>query len=279
MVPAEVNRAPDRAPDRVLPLLVATDLDGTLLDPEGRLSERARQVLDALDARGIPVGFTTGRPLRWMTSLWAAVGGHGLAVCSNGAIVYDVEADRVRDIHPLPRDNALRVARVLRERIPGVTFAIEHSEGWASEVDFPGHPDDRTGKHRGRFEEIYRDDVAKLLAVHREREPEEFWAEVERLVGDVVTTTWSSSYALVEMSGLGVTKATSLARLATELGVAPEEVVAFGDMPNDLPMLGWAGTSYAVANAHASVLETADHVVPGNAEDGVAVTLGEIFGL
>ena len=54
----------------------------------------------------------------------------------------------------------------------------------------------------------------------------------------------------MEISAAGVTKGDALARLCERLGVDAADVVAFGDMPNDLPMLTWAGTSYAMANAH-----------------------------
>ena len=94
-----------------------------------------------------------------------------------------------------------------------------------------------------------------------------------------MTTTWSSTFALVEISAAGVTKATTLARVAAEMGLGPEDVVAFGDMPNDLPMLAWAGTSYAMANAHPSVRDLADHLAPRNDDDGVAVVLADLFGL
>ena len=94
-----------------------------------------------------------------------------------------------------------------------------------------------------------------------------------------VTTTWSSVGTLVEISAAGVTKATTLASLAAELGVGPQDVIAFGDMPNDLPLLEWAGTSYAMANAHPSVIELADHTAPHNDDDGVATVLDRVFGL
>ena len=63
------------------------------------------------------------------------------------------------------------------------------------------------------------------------------------------------------------------------MGIGPRDVVAFGDMPNDLPMLEWAGTSYAMANAHASVRDLADHLAPANDDDGVAVVLADLFEL
>jgi hydroxymethylpyrimidine pyrophosphatase-like HAD family hydrolase len=189
-----------------------------------------------------------------MEQLWDEVGGHGLAICSNGGIVYDVAARRVREVRAISRDVGLGVAATLREAVPGTTFAVEHAEGWASEEAFPRHPDDHSHQVRGALAEIYRDDVAKLLAVHRDLDPEDFWRRVDAAVGTRVTTTWSSSFALVEISAAGVTKASTLAVLAAELGVGPAEVVAFGDMPNDLEMLSWAGTSYAMANAHPDVL-------------------------
>lgn len=262
-----------------IPRLVATDLDGTLLHSDGTVTDRTRRVLEELDARGVPVVFTTGRPIRWMESLWDDVGGHGLAICSNGGIVYDVSRREVRDFRAVPREVGISVAEQVRAAVPGTRFAIEHTSGWASEVDFPSHPDDRAERFRGDYADIFRNDVVKILAVHGELDPEEFWRQVEAVVGDQVVTTWSSSFALVEISAAGVTKATRLAALAEEMGVVAADVLAFGDMPNDLAMLGWAGTSYAMANAHPSVLDLADHVAPANDEDGVASVLAELFDL
>ena len=262
-----------------LPRLVATDLDGTLLHSDGTVTERTRAALAALDERGVPVVFTTGRPLRWMETLWAEVGGHGLAICSNGGIVYDVAVHRVRDLRAVSREVGLEVATLVRDAVPGTTFAVEHPAGWASEDAFPHRSDDASSRQPGSWAEIYRDDVVKILAVHPDLPPEEFWRQVADAVGELVTCTWSSSSALVEISAAGVTKATTLAMLAAEMGVAPDDVLAFGDMPNDLPMLEWAGTSYAMANGHPSVLELADHVAPPHDEDGVAQVLEQVFGL
>ena len=260
------------------PRLVATDLDGTLLHSDGTVTARTRAVLDALDARGVPVVFTTGRPIRWMVDLWEAVGGHGLAICSNGGIVYDVARRAVRDVSAVPREVGLELAELVRAAVPGTSFAVEHTSGWASEVGFPRHPDDNDSV-QGEWESIWTDDVVKVLAVHRDLDPEDFWRRVEDAVGDLATTTWSSTFALVEISAAGVTKATTLATVAAEMGIGPDDVVAFGDMPNDLPMLAWAGTSYAMANAHPSVRESADLLAPGNDEDGVAAVLTDLFDL
>jgi hydroxymethylpyrimidine pyrophosphatase-like HAD family hydrolase len=214
-----------------------------------------------------------------MNELWQHVGDHGLAICSNGGIVYDVPARVVRSTRPIPASTGLQVAGLLREGIPGTTFALEKATGFAKEPAFMERyplPDD---VEVGPLDTVFDGATVKILARHEERDPEQFWAETERLVGHLATTTWSSLGALVEISAADVTKASTLALLCEELGVGREEVVAFGDMPNDLAMLAWAGTSYAMANAHPSVLRLATRQAPSNEDDGVAAVLEELFGL
>jgi Cof subfamily protein (haloacid dehalogenase superfamily) len=259
--------------------LVATDLDGTLLHTDGTVTDRTRAALTGVEALGVTVVFVTGRPVRWMDALWEHVGDHGLAVCSNGGIVYDVAAHAVRSARPIPPDVGLKVAALLREAIPGTAFAVEKTTGFGKEPGFLPRNEPPAGMQIGELDAIFSDDTVKLLARHEERDPEEFWAQTEALVGDQVTTTWSSTGALVEISGPGVTKASTLALLCEELGVSPDEVVAFGDMPNDLAMLQWAGTSYAMANAHPTVTALADRLAPSHEDDGVAAVLEELFGL
>ena len=259
--------------------LVATDLDGTLLHTDGTVTARTRATLTAVEDLGVTVVFVTGRPIRWMEPLWEHVGDHGLAVCSNGGIVYDVPARAVRSARPIPVEVGLEVAGVMRAAIPGTTFTLEKATGFGKEPAFMERyplPDDM---QVAPLEELFDARTVKLLARHESADPQEFWGETERLVGHLVTTTWSSLEALVEISAAGVTKATTLALLCDELGIRAEEVVAFGDMPNDEAMLAWAGTSYAMSNAHPSILDMAERTAPSNEDDGVAVVLETLFGL
>jgi hypothetical protein len=98
--------------------------------------------------------------------------------------------------------------------------------------------------------------------------------EVAVLLADLAEVTQSG---MVEISPLGVTKAWRLAQVAAAHGIDATEVVAFGDMPNDLAMLRWAGRGYAMANAHPSVLDAADWDAPANGQDGVATVLERWF--
>jgi hydroxymethylpyrimidine pyrophosphatase-like HAD family hydrolase len=261
------------------PRLVATDLDGTLLDDDGVLSDRTQDVLRRVQEIGVRLVIVTARPLRWMDELWATVGGgRGVGIVSNGAITYDIGSREVLDLHGIPAEVGLPMVEAIREAAPGTAIALECLGGYRHEpayVDLHPTPTDmRVGDLGGLWDEP----AVKVLAQHLTLDPDDFRARVIDAVGERATPTWTIDH-LMEISAAGVTKGGALATLCERLCVAPEEVVAFGDMPNDLAMLTWAGTSYAVANGHESVLAAADHVAPRNSEDGVALTLAGLFGL
>ena len=128
-------------------------------------------------------------------------------------------------------------------------------------------------------EELTSVPAVKLLARSASYGPDDFAALVSRTLGGIAEATHSSSSALVEISAAGVTKAAGLAWLCEREGFTAADVVAFGDMPNDLPLLAWAGRSVAMGNAHPAVREIADEVALTNDEDGVAVYLEKLFEL
>jgi Cof subfamily protein (haloacid dehalogenase superfamily) len=262
-----------------LPRLVATDLDGTLVRSDGTVSPRTREVLAAVEALGVPVVFVTGRPLRWTEPVFEHVGDHGIAVVSNGALVWDVAADRARRVRPIEPDVVRAAAEQLRAAVPGTTYAVESLDGFSLEPEYPLRVEREDAVRRAPVHQLTDAPVLKLLARHETLEPLEYWRQAEDALGETVTVTWSSTTALLEISAPGVTKATTLALVAEELGVAAEDVIAFGDMPNDLPMLRWVGTSYAMADGHPLVRDAAGHVAPGHDQDGVASVLASIFDL
>lgn len=262
------------------PRLVATDLDGTLLRTDGTVSERTAAALAALDAAGVPVVFVTGRPTRWMDAVRQHVGGHGLAVCSNGAVVVELSTERPVLVRPIGAATALAVAEDLRRALPGVLFAVEQPDGFAMEPAYPVRFAVPVGTRVAPLEALVRDGaVLKLMARLEGAQPDALLATVLQVTAGRVEATTSEAVPMVEMSATGVTKATALAVLCERFGVPAEAVVAFGDMPNDLPMLRWAGRSFAVGAAHPAL----DAVVTDRArsadEDGVARVLEELFDL
>jgi Cof subfamily protein (haloacid dehalogenase superfamily) len=261
------------------PRLVATDLDGTLVRSDGTVSPYTRDVLAAVEQQGVPVVFVTGRPLRWAEDVFEYVGDHGLAIISNGALVWDVAQHDVHLLRPIDPVLGTEVCRLLRAALPDTAFAVETLEGIGLEPQFVERYPVPDAARRAPVAELFDRPAVKLLARHEELAPQEFWDLAEQAVGGRLVITWSSATSLLEMSAPGVTKASTLELLCTELGVRAEEVMAFGDMPNDLPMLAWAGTSYAMADAHPTVTATADHVAASHDEDGVARVLAGVFDL
>jgi HAD superfamily hydrolase (TIGR01484 family) len=259
--------------------LIATDLDGTVLRSDGTVSSRTRLALERVSAAGIRLVFVTARPARWMAPIAAMAGHNGIAVCANGAVTYDMRTDSVLDSYPIERETALEVVRRLRAEVPGGTFAVESAEGFASE---PGHMQHQWDLERdapvGDVVGLLERPAVKLLFGHPALSADEMLAVVRDAVGDLVEATHSNpERAAVELSAPGINKATTLARLSAGWGIDAAEVIAFGDMPNDLPMLGWAGTSVAVANAHGDVLAAVSATTGTNDEDGVAQVLERLL--
>ncbi|GGK61763.1 hydrolase [Planomonospora parontospora subsp. parontospora] len=261
------------------PRLVATDLDGTALRSDGTVSPRTAAAFARVEEAGATLVFVTGRPPRWMHTVAGAVRHRGLAICANGALVYDLHTEEIVKSRLIQPDVLEEVVGRLREKVPDLSFSVEYEGGFAHESDFRLGGWDRkaVGGLSVAADTLTSRPCAKLLALHPGMDPDLLHEAVCGLVGDRVTPTHSSGRALIEMSAHGVTKASALAELAETQGIGPAEVVAFGDMPNDLPMLRWAGTSYAVANAHPTVLAAVDHVASANDEDGVARVLEDIF--
>lgn len=257
--------------------LVATDLDGTLVRSDGSISTRTAQALVAAEEAGIDVVFVTGRPLRWAEDVFGYVGTHGFAIVSNGALVWDVARSQVHQTRAIEPVVAFEVTERLRAAVPESHFAVETMAGIALEHGFLERYPVPGGAVRGTAAEILTEPAFKLLARHEELEPQDYWDRAIAAVGDLVEVTWSSATTLLEMSGYGVTKASTLELFCAERGITAAEVVAFGDMPNDLPMLQWAGTSYAMANAHPSVREAAGQVAGTNDEDGVAQVMEQLL--
>ena len=259
------------------PRLVASDLDGTLVRSDLSVSDRTRAVLARVEQAGALFVMVTGRPPRWMAPVAEATGHRGLAVCANGALVYDLHTEQVVRSSLIDADAAAEVVAALRRDVPGISFAVEKGlDGFGREASYVPRWDNGEVVV-GPVEELISTGVVKLLARHEELGSDELLAQARASLGGTVECTHSSSDGLLEISATGISKASGLASLADDWGVSAEQVIAFGDMPNDLPMLSWAGHSVGMANAHPEVLDVVDEVTASNDEDGVAQVLERWF--
>jgi Cof subfamily protein (haloacid dehalogenase superfamily) len=256
--------------------LVASDLDGTLLRPDETVSERTRKALAAAKEAGITVVLVTGRPPRSLGPIAERIGVGGIAICANGAVVWDLDRGTMVDHSPMAAELAARLVHALREAIPGVLFAVELEGGFGREAGWTEGPVAAPPEAlEADALELITGPVTKLLLRHPELPFTELARRARAAVGEDAVATWAG-LRVVELSAAGVTKAYALERLCRRLGIVAEEVVAVGDMPNDLAMLAWAGTAVAVANAQQSVLDVADEVTASNVDDGVAILLERI---
>ena len=274
---------------RMLPRLIATDLDGTLLDHERALTPRTVAAVRSALAAGIEFVLVTARPPRTVAQLAEQLGGGITALCGNGTILAEFGAPgggpepkpgETTLIRTFTASDAIAIVDQLRPVLPEAGFAMETGFEVYFEAVF------RVGAV-GDGRRILTDEltgiapqmpsIVKVLARSPERSADEMVELARATVRVAAEISHSGGRGLLEIAPHGASKASALAWLCERRGIAASEVLAFGDMPNDLPMLRWAGLGYAVANAHPEVLAAAHGVVGHHAEDGVALALEAIL--
>ncbi|NSC22637.1 HAD family phosphatase [Streptomyces albus subsp. chlorinus] len=259
--------------------LIATDLDGTLLRSDDTVSERTRAALAAATARGATHIVVTGRAVPWTKQILADLGYRGLAVCAQGSQLYDAGSGRLLTSVTLDRRVAQQALAQLEKEVGTVALAASRDGVDGEVLAGPGYR-----VHDGPLpyvpfedrETIWRQPLNKLYIQHPQLGDDELAKAARAAVGDLVGVMMAGE-GIVELLPLGLTKAKGLALAARRLKVRAAETLAFGDMPNDLPMFAWAGHGVAMANAHEELLAVADEVTAANDEDGIALVLERLL--
>ncbi len=258
--------------------LIASDLDGTLLQSSGLVSDENQQAIKRALGEGIDLIFVTGRPSRWMDNIAQLTGHTGLALCANGAVLYDLVAEEIVSAEFLPGDVGVLAAKRLRTIDPGISFAVElarKNDDFLIDHNYRPRWEPKVPPRKVTVEEMFETDlVVKLLARPSSNatfDADTFLAEADAALDGLVDVTHSDNFdVLIEMSLLGVNKGSGLAKVAKQRGFNSENVAAMGDMPNDIPMIKWAGLGAAVANAHHRVKEVANLHLPTNDDHAFA---------
>lgn len=266
--------------------LLATDLDGTLLQTGGTISPRNFAALARAREEGLDVVFVTGRPPRWMSEIPEMTGHSGWALCANGALTLDLETHEIVHAELMDGDTGLEMARRLAELDPEMAFAVElalpHND-FVIDATYRPRWETKTPAVKMTIEEMFdTGKVVKLLARPSKSlqgmTADAFLHAAEEVAQGLVDITHSDiNDLMIECSLLGINKGSGLAALAAQRGHDASHVAAVGDMPNDVPMVKWAGLGCAVANAHDWVLEVANQVLPSNDDHGVAVLIDQIL--
>ncbi|WP_406171321.1 HAD family hydrolase [Streptomyces sp. NBC_00996] len=260
--------------------LVATDLDGTLLRSDETVSERTRAALAAVTAAGAAHIVVTGRAVPWTRHILDDLGYEGLAVCGQGAQVYDAGEHRLLTSVTLDRQLAgLALAKIEAEVGPLLLAASR--DGLDGEVLVgPGYrvQDGPLPVVPIRdASDLWSAPLNKVYVQHPTLSDDELASVATEVAGGLVGVTMAGA-GIVELLPLGLSKATGLSLAARRLGVKAADTIAFGDMPNDIPMFAWAAHAVAMSNAHDELKAVADEVTSSNEEDGIAVVLERLLG-
>nr|WP_046494080.1 HAD family hydrolase [Streptomyces odonnellii] len=259
--------------------LVATDLDGTLLREDFTVSGRTREALAAITAAGAAHIIVTGRGVPWTQHILDDLGYEGLAVCGQGAQVYHAGERRLLTSVTLDRQLArLAIAKTEAETGP-LALAASRDGLDGAVVIGPGYQ-----VLDGELPALFVDDLAELWAEplnkvyiqHPELDDDALARAARATVGGLVDVVMAGA-GVVEILPLGLNKATGLSLAARRLGVTAADTIAFGDMPNDIPMFAWARHGVAMANAHEELKAVADEITASNEDDGIAVVLEKLL--
>ena len=255
--------------------LIASDLDGTLLGPGAELHERTLAALELAQRAGVHVVAATGRAWRSAQVVLAPTDVIRHAVCSNGALEYDRVDDAVVRIDTVERGALAEAASAVLSALGGAGLGWELADGTFGWDDnfLDQNPMLKESRGHERMQPLPCDDppaeVLKLMVSCLDLGEEDLFQKLEPVLPATVEAT-ASGISFVEITGQGVHKAKALQALCEDLGISAADVVAFGDNRNDMAMLQWAGTGYAMANANPALTDIADAEAPHHAEQGVA---------
>jgi Cof subfamily protein (haloacid dehalogenase superfamily) len=268
------------------PKLVALDIDGTLFANvpstgvvEERISPAVREAVHRAYDAGAHVVLATGRSTFGISEVWDLLGlpkdgRKVLSVASNGSVTFRYPPVEVRSSVTF---DASEIVGMLLEHVPNAAVAVEEV-GVGYRINRPFPEGEITGRMvRQSVEELVAEPVTRVIIRDPHSSEEEFLELAEKL-GLHGTNYFIGWTAWLDISPEGVSKASALAEVAEELGVAAQDVLAIGDGRNDIEMLRWAGRGVAMGQSPLEVQEAADDVTETVVEDGVALELDRWFG-
>jgi Cof subfamily protein (haloacid dehalogenase superfamily) len=255
------------------PLLIALDLDGTLLSDTKQIGERTKLALAEARKQGHHVVIATGRPYRSSVGYYRALGLDSPIVNFNGALIH----------HPDRPEWGLYHSPMEKKIAHDVIKASEHFG--AKNIMVEVMDDVFLSKHDQALIELFFDnetpvkqlpislahDPTSILIYPDQRESKKLLQHLAEQHAEVVEQRqWSAPWNVIEIIRLGINKAVGLQRICDYYKVPKNRVIAFGDENNDLEMLQFAGTGIAMGNATAEVKEVANFITATNQEEGIA---------
>ncbi len=257
------------------PLLIALDIDGTIIDYDETLTERVRSAVDAVKQAGHHVVLATGRSMPATLPVLDRLGlVEGWAVCSNGGVTLrlDPALDDGYEITRRVTFDPAPALRLLRAHLPTALYAVEEiGVGYRLTAPFP--PGELAGDLAYvSFDELLTTQATRVIVRSPDHTPQEFLRIVEGvgLHGVSYAVGWT---AWLDLAPEGVDKASALEPVRAALGVAPADTVAVGDGRNDVEMFVWAARAVAMGQAGPELRAVATEVTAPVEDDGLADVL------
>ena len=264
--------------------LLAIDIDGTLLDSQGKVPDDNVKAIQRAVECGVAVTLVTGRSFPFARPIADVLPKAITLIVSNGALVKALDGT-TRRRWLLPRATArivLERTRSFRAAAAVVFDRADEGHIVAEDMDWD-HPNRRgyyaRNRHRIRrsdpLEDALTDDPVQIMFNGSVTAMREIHEALGRLAIDdrvevLVTEYEERDFTLLDVLTKGCTKGTALASLADDLGIAAHEVMAIGDNFNDVEMLEYAGVPVVMGNAVAGIKSRGWHLTAGHDAAGVA---------
>lgn len=261
--------------------LAAIDLDDTLLGPDKAIGPENAAAVRRLTKAGVHCLLASGRRHENMLRFHRRLDLRGPIVSCNGALVQDAETNEVLKRTLVPAELAAEIIKEGDRR--GVTQNYYHTNGGLyvrGETEWTDLYESRTGSHvnvHGNLGDFHGESALKIIWIDSASNISTMFREFsERYAGRLYVTTTDPEY--LEFMALGVSKADGVAAVAAREGIRREEILAFGDGNNDVPLLEWAGLSVAMDHGRTAAHAAANRVAPaGNPETSFARAVEMVF--
>lgn len=252
--------------------LIACDMDGTLLDSRKRLPPDLPRVLAALDAQGTIFAVASGRQYAVLRRDFERYAGSMLFICENGALVMHKEKRLLID----PMDKAMLRDVILSMRdMPGVYPVVCRADVALIDRKASREFVKNTCMYYPSvqvvddlLDHLDLDDVCKVAFYDEQDAQTHELPALQAALADHLAVILSGEH-WVDVMKPGVNKGKAMRAIQMQMGIAPQECMAFGDYLNDVELLEAVEESYAMANAHPTLFAASRHTAPSNDEDGV----------
>lgn len=253
-----------------MPHLIATDLDGTLLNDDKSFDELTIRTFKELEARGHIIALATGRHYIDVRGIRSKLGVNAFIVSSNGARVHNL------DDQPLYQQNIrAQLARELLQTAAqyDVMKQVFTATEWLVDRPVPvgmwHHPESSFQYRVEDLAHYHGENVEKILLFGKPAILAQIETRIHTQYAERVAALAYTDTECLEIMALGVSKGVALQMLMDQLGIAQPQVLAFGDNLNDVEMLTVAGRPHVMANAHPRLFELFPHAAHiGNNHDG-----------